>query len=1011
MQSKTKSGEFARTKLPWITAGVILALYLLTLNRWVSIRSLAEVAKITGWDANSPTHWPLFYTLTFPVRFLPGTAQPIVLNFLSALCGAGAVWMLTRSVALLPHDRTTEQRMRERSEHGLLSIAGAWAPPVLAAAVFGLALNTWENSTVATNDALNILIFAYAIRCVLEFRVSQNERWLTKLAFVYGLGVTNSWGLIGYFPFFLAALIWIRGKAFFNGRFILRMVAFGLAGLSLYLLIPALWASKGMEDFKFGTVLHQMLVEQKAYLLSPQLRARALILSLTSLLPVAIMGVRFPSGFGDVSSAGAAVTHVMFRVVHLMFAAVCIWVAFDQQVSPRTLVTATFGLPMLSFYYLGALAAGYFVGYLMLVATDPPRKQWAPPSPMSKLFNPIGQAVAWGAVAIAPLGLLFKNFKPAQAQNGTLLQAYVETTAAQLPAKPAIILSDDAAQLLLLEGWLSRGEKDKHILVHTRGLKLPTYHKQLVERYGKRWPDNAAKDDAAAVLDDRTVALSMTALARSNTVVYLHPSFGYFFETMMARPKGWTFELKVYPTNTIYPPRLTAEELAAGEKFWSEHEGLARKAEALTPLKLTDAMYVGATMSRSLNYWGTELQRVGKLKEAGPAFDLAASLNTNNIPAKVNLEFNESQIRGTTRVTMDAAAIEDLFGEKYRTWDAVLLDNGPFDVPEFLFGAGNVFLRQTLVRQAADCFSRAAELAPTNGLAKMGLISSLVSGGWHDEALRLISDARSSTNTNPAQRLDLISMEAAVYFGRRDTNRAETLLKQAIEQNPESMAFYESLNDLYLASRQPEKSLELMGKVLERQPTNVVLRLRRVDLAVNIGDTNTANAELAEVERLAPALPEAKLYRAFMAIQAKDYKTALRLVEGVLEKDEKNVQALGYKGVIHMEQKEDEEAIKAFTEALEVNQNNASALLNRAIVRLRAGKLKEAKEDYDILRVGLPRAHVVYYGLGDIAYQRKDKEEALKNYEAYLKFAPADGVPPEERKRVEDRVKELKGAG
>lgn len=1011
MQSKSKSGEFARSKLPWITAGVIFVLYLLTLNRWVSMRSLTEVGKITGWDSNLPTHWPLFFTLTFPIRFFPNGIQPIALNFLSALCGAATVWMITRSVALLPHDRTTEQRMRERHENALLSIPGAWAPPALAAALCGLQLSIWEHATVATNDALNLLIFAYLIRCLLEFRVSQNERWLTKLAFVFGLGVTNSWGLIGYFPFFVIALIWIRGKAFFNGAFILRMLAAGIFGLLLYLVIPLVWVMKSETEVTFWAVLKGMLAEQRVFLFSPLLRARALILALTSILPVAIIGVRFPSGFGDVSSAGAAVTHVMFRVVHIMFAAVCAWIAFDPHVSPRALVTALYGMPFLSFYYLSALAAGYYVGYLMLVATEPPRKQWAPPSPMARLFNPIGQAVAWGAVAIVPLALIYKNFKIVEAQNGKLLQDYAEATAAQIPSKNTIVISDDPIQLLLLDGWLSRSGRDQHILVQSAGLRMPSYHKQLVKRYGDRWPANAAKEDPNALLDDRTVALSLTAMTRSNTLVYLHPSFGAFFETMIPRPKGWVLQLEPYGTNVIYPPRLTAEEVEAGQKFWEQHESLARRAESFSRMKLSDVAFVGGNLSRSLNHWAAQLQRAGKVKEAGPLFDLATTLNTNNIPAKINLEFNESLIKGTPRATMDAAAIEDLFGERYRRWDDVLLDNGPFDAPEFLFGAGNVFHRQRLVRQAADCFSRAAELAPTNALARIALISSLISGGWHDEAVRLIGDVRNSPNATPAQRLELVSMEAAVYYGRRDTNRAVGLLKQAIAENPDAIMFYESLNELYLASQQFDKALELQGQMTKRAPTNIALRLRRADLALNIGDTNVAASELAEVDKIHPNMAESKLYRAFMAIQSKDLKAALKLVDEILDADEKNAQALSYKGVIHMELKEDEQAIEAFTKAFEANPNNASALLNRAIVQLRAGKLKEAKEDYEKLRSGMPRAHVVYYGLGDIAYQRKEKEEALKNYELYLKYAPREGVPADERKRVEDRVKELKGSG
>ena len=59
--------------------------------------------------------------------------------------------------------------------------------------------------------ALDLLLFAYIIRNLLEFRLDANDGWLLRAAFVYGLGITNNWAMIGFFPLFLAALIWIRG--------------------------------------------------------------------------------------------------------------------------------------------------------------------------------------------------------------------------------------------------------------------------------------------------------------------------------------------------------------------------------------------------------------------------------------------------------------------------------------------------------------------------------------------------------------------------------------------------------------------------------------------------------------------------------------------------------------------------------------------------------------------------------------------------------------------------------
>ncbi|HEY6228308.1 MAG TPA: tetratricopeptide repeat protein [Verrucomicrobiae bacterium] len=949
---------------------------------------------------------PLFYTLTFPVRFFPANLQPVLLNVFSAVCAALAAWLLVRSVALLPHDRTDEQRIRQRHSDGLLTTSWAWAPAALAAAVLGLELTMWEHATAATNEALDLLVFAYVIRCLLEFRYTRNETWLFKMALVYGLGVTNSWALIGFFPLYLASLIWIRGKSFFNLEFMVKMTALGLAGMLLYLVLPAVWAVKGDGELTFWEALRTMLADQKAMIFNTQpLRARALILSLTSIVPVIIMGIKFPAGFGDVSGPGSTITSFVFRLVHLVFAGVCIWVAFDQQVSPRKI---GFGVPFLTFYYLGALAVGYYVGYLMLASSEIPKRHWRPASAMGKLMSPLIQALAWGAVVAVPVALLVKNFKPAYSQNGKLLMEFAETLGSKLPGKSAIVLSDDPTQLGIMEAWFTRKGSDPYIWVNTRSLPFPRYHQTLVKKYGARWPSGGASEDPRVRIDSVTIAAALNSLSTSNTVYYLHPSFGYYFELFYPERHGWVSELKRFPTNVIYPPRLTAEELKENQQFWKDKEGFVDSIESLAPKKLSDSSYIAMYLSRAANQWGVDLERANKSADAQKSFERAVDLNTNNIPAALNLEFVRTQAgKGQSDLTQQ----KDVFGQ-YRSWDQILYDNGGFDVPELLYAQGHTWLQQYLVRQACDAFQRSSELAPTNSAPKMALASALIRGKWIDEAEKVIASLNQETNqTTAGQKMELISMEAAIHFARQDTNRAEATLRAAMEKYPKALSFYDSLNELYRAAGQWDKALELMNREVSMMPTNISLLMQRADVALNAGDTNTTLGDLETVLKMDPGNIDAAMFQVFVAIQQKDYPKALKIVDGILEHDAKNVQALTYKGTILMEMKDDEKAIEAFNKALKVEPNNGAAIQNRAIVNLRAGHLNAAQDDYEKLLNAYPKSHQLYYGLAEIASKKKNLDEAIKNYELYLKYGPTNviGEAAEERKMVETRVKELKG--
>ncbi len=389
--------RFATPLLPWFIFGGALLVYLFTLNHWITFLSLPVVAEVSGLNWQPVLGAPLFYILTLPIRWFPAASQPIALNIFSAICGALTLALLARSVMLLPHDRTRDQRQREQTEFSFLSIH-PWLPPLLAVLACGLQITFWENSINASNEIIDVLLFAYLIRCLLEFRTSQRESWLAKLAFVYGLGTTNSWALIGFFPLFLAAIIWMKGIAFFQARFVGKMLLCGLAGLSLYLLLPIVAISTHATTQSFGALLHSILGGQKQILFAIP-RWVPMLLSVGSLLPILLISIRWPSFQADLSATGSLITNLVFRLLHLVFFAFCLWICFDYQFSPRLLEPR---LAFLTFYYLGALSIGYFAGYMLVVFGKSPVNAWDRPQGFATVLNKILFALVWVALLAVP---------------------------------------------------------------------------------------------------------------------------------------------------------------------------------------------------------------------------------------------------------------------------------------------------------------------------------------------------------------------------------------------------------------------------------------------------------------------------------------------------------------------------------------------------------------------------------------------------------------------------------
>ncbi len=368
---------------PWLVVLGALVLYGLTLNHWVTLRSLQTVSQITGWDWHPlPTPWrnepitPLFWILTYPVRFFPVALQPICLNAFTALCATLTLGLLAASVRLLPNDRTREQRQRESGEYSLLTLRTAFLPPLFAVLMLGFQLTFWQHAVSATGEMLDLMLFAFLIYCILRYRISQNDNWLLAMSFLYGLGASSNWALVGFFPLFLIALIWVKGLSFFNFRFVALMGLCGVAGLSLYLLVPAM-GSLGGDHENFWYLLHQELGSQ-TYILRVIPRYVVLVASLATILPLIFAGVKWPAFQGEVNAWGNILTLWFIQMLHVFFLILTLVTLCEFSFSPSVRMRE---MPnsFLTFYYLAALCVGYFSGYILLVFGRKSHHAWEKP--------------------------------------------------------------------------------------------------------------------------------------------------------------------------------------------------------------------------------------------------------------------------------------------------------------------------------------------------------------------------------------------------------------------------------------------------------------------------------------------------------------------------------------------------------------------------------------------------------------------------------------------------------
>jgi len=956
--------RFVSAVLPWIVAAAALVVYLVTLNHWVSLANYPQVVKTAGWTwqpnlvtpITSDLLNPAYYVATFPLRWLAPKWIPLALNLFSAVCGALTLALLARSVALLPHDRTDEQRLREPSEFSTLSIPLAWLPPLLAVATCGLQLSFWEHSTNGTVQTFDLLLFAYIVCALLEYRIDERESRLLRAAFVCGVGMTNNWVMIGLFPAFITALVWIRGVSFFNLRFLWRMSLCGLAGLLLYLLLPLVACLSKVEPMNFWHALkaNAIFIQEKNIARFP--RNIFGLLSLTSLLPAFIISIRWASSFGDSSRLGAALAKLSFHFVHGVFFIACAWVAFDPPFSSRHL-----GQNHLVFYYFGALSVGYFAGYFLLIFNKQPLRSWGVPRWL-KIVNRVVTSLVLVLAVVIPAGLIYKNLPQIRATNSRVFKQYTALLAEGLPAKGGVLLSDDPIRLVAMQTWLAQAGRDKDFLfLDTHALLFPGYHRYLHEKYPQKWEQTTDATRNTVFKDIELMQLMLKQAARSE-IYYLHPSFGYYFELFYQEPHGLAYRLKRYAPDTLLPPQLTPQLVAENEAFWSKAAGEAIKPvlaatvppdpEAtnniidrlfkkmhVPPEPNGQMMFIGALYSRALNYWGVEMQDHGNLEKAAAHFELAQELNPNNVVALDNLEYNKNLRAGRPTPVLLPKSVEDRFGQ-YRTWEQIVAQNGPFDEPSMCYAQGYLLLQRNLYRQAAQPLDRVCALAPNDLTSRLWLAQLYTLAKLPDKTLDLIKEIRGSPDRftlTPLNQVNLLSVEASAYFVKNEPAQAGQLLETAVANNPQ--------------------------------------------------DTNL----LATV---------ASLYA-----KNKHYTNALVTLDRQLKIAPDDLSALISKGLVCFHLSAYDEAIQTLTHLLTLQTNNYNAMSIRAIAYLHSGQLDAAKKDYETLQAIFPASYQVFYNLGDIAYRRKETNAAVRYYQAYL----TNTVPnPAERKFVAARLKELK---
>ncbi|HOC56496.1 MAG TPA: hypothetical protein PKI20_12815 [Verrucomicrobiota bacterium] len=965
--------RFALDRLPWVVGAVALVVYLATLNHWVTLDSLALVSRVNGWDWQPVLSQPLLFLLTLPFRLLPAQWVPLALNAFTAACAALTLLTLARSVALLPHNRLPQQRELVRDPHALLTVPRAWIPIVLAAIALGLQLTFWEHAISASGEMLDLLVFACVVRCLLEHRLDARPSWLDRAALLFGAAMANNWAMAGFLPLFVVALVRTKHFSFFRRstlrrmdqsrwrkvksaladdmRFFLRMVLFGLAGLSLFLL-PALVQSLSPHSaLGFWPALQESAAVYEASLrviyrvFFRYHRDIALLLAAGSLLPIFLLSIRWRRLGGGLGRVRLDPAMFIMHLAHAFLLALCLWIVCGAPFSPRQIGRENgIPLPFLTFYYLTALSIGYYSGFFLLFVGPAMLHRLSPRQTFRRALYLAATKAAAALPVLLLAGLLLVNIPAIRTLHAPHLDRYARLAADWLPPEGAVVLSDDPGHLKLLRAALSReGTAERYLQVETRSLPLPAYRDWLSRKYPDRWPAPAPAalglSNPDAPLNPVEVVQLLDRVVQSNRVYCFPPAFGAMLNRFYPQPLGLIQEMKDYPSRNLSAPPLTPAELAANQDFWrnaipavvkpvlrlASQPELPRSGFSkwlMKTARLQTPPPAGATLlavwySRALNHWGVTLQRNNQWKEAASCFELALELNAENLPARLNLQCNSNLLARQEMTVVPDSPIEDQFG-KYRSVLQLLADNGPFDEPNSCFKLGLGLSRSGMLRQACQQFERVKELAP-NFLPARLLLADICADGLNPaQALRWVDEIKADPAFQPlglTNEVNLTLTEAKAWFALTNRPKAEGIIYAMLATPPRDPFVFD---------------------------------------------------------------------RAIAGLMAHgSHSEAIRIIDRHLQLAPNDAEVLASKGMLHLLMNQSSNAIPPLTRALSLT-NTYEIRRNLALAYLRAGQLDAAEAECKAILEAFPAAYSTYSGLAEIALQRKDTNAAIRYFKQHL---------------------------
>ncbi|MEI8181806.1 MAG: tetratricopeptide repeat protein [Desulfomonile sp.] len=236
--------------------------------------------------------------------------------------------------------------------------------------------------------------------------------------------------------------------------------------------------------------------------------------------------------------------------------------------------------------------------------------------------------------------------------------------------------------------------------------------------------------------------------------------------------------------------------------------------------------------------------------------------------------------------------------------------------------------------------------------------------------------------------VDILIMNARAHILLKNYKNAESILKQAISNNPSHAQAYLYEAVVLLSQQDSDAALENLNRAIELDPKLTEAFKERARIFVDLGDQVRASLDLTSAANIDPADGEIFSMRGLTSMHRMLYDAAIADFSRATENIPGDPRPIYDRAVAFVRKGEYESALKDLNGVISIKPDAARAFSLRGIIHYNLGDWKKAAKDFDKSIAINPRDALLLNNRGFFYHKIGDNQSAGRDLNRALELLP-----------------------